>query len=212
MKRAVIFYNGDLSQIQKAKMYIKPTDFIICADGGALHAEKNGIKPDVIIGDFDSMTTKQKDKFAKQKIAFVVYTKQKDETDSELAVHYALKKGFRTILILGFMGSRLDHMLTNLFALDYLTELKADITIVEGDQEIRLVKKYIKLKGKKGDLLSLIPLKEDAKKVTTKNLQYPLKQEDLLFGYSRGISNVFTKSTAEISLTNGSLLVIHTRV
>ncbi len=209
MKRAIIFYNGDLSDLRHAKQYIKPTDYIICADGGAKHAEKLGLKPDVIIGDFDSLPKTNQSKLARQGVQFITFKREKDETDSELTIKYAIKKRYKAILIFGLFGSRLDHMLTNIFALDYISNINADVTIIEGKQEIRTIHDRIKLYGKKGDLLSLIPLKGNAKKVTTLNLKYPLKNEDLLFGYSRGISNVFSKDTAEVSLQEGSLLVIH---
>jgi thiamine pyrophosphokinase len=211
MKRAIIFCNGDLSNFRNAKKYIKPTDYIICADGGAKHVLKLGIKPDVIIGDFDSLSKKDQKIFIEKQVPFITHEKEKDETDSELAVQFALEKGFKTIFIFGLLGSRIDHMLTNFFALDYISSADADVTIIEGKQEIRLIKNKIKLEGKKGDLVSLIPLNGDVKKVTTKNLKYSLKNEDLKFGYSRGISNVFTEDTAEISLHEGSLLVIHTK-
>lgn len=212
MKRAIIFYNGDLLVTDSAKEYIQPTDFIICADGGAKHALQLGIKPNIIIGDFDSLSELDRKNFANQNIEFVSYNKDKDETDSELALKYAIKKGYKDILLFGVLGTRLDHMMTNIFALDYLLKINADITLIENNQEIRLINKSIKLKGKKGNLISLIPFKGDAKKVTTKNLQYPLNNEDLKFGYSRGISNVLLKNTVEISLQEGLLLVIYTKL
>lgn len=212
MKRAIIFYNGDLSDLHNAKQYIYQTDYIICADGGAKHAINLGIEPNVIIGDFDSLPKADQKQFLKENIQFITYQKEKDETDSELALKYAIEKGYKTILLFGVFGSRIDHMLTNIFALGYLLNTNVDVTIIENNQEIRLIKKSIKLKGKKGDLVSLLPFKEDAIKVTTKNLYYPLKNENLKFGYSRGISNVFIKNDVEISVEEGLLLVIHTRI
>lgn len=209
MKRAIIFYNGDLSNLTNTKKYIQPTDYIICADGGARHAINLTITPHIILGDFDSLTEDQQLYFNLHGVETLQYKKEKDETDSELALHYAIEKGYKTILLFGVFGSRIDHMLTNIFALDYLKKLDTDVTIIEGNQEIRVINDHKVLHGKKGDLVSLIPLKGTAKKVTTKNLQYPLNDEDLLFGYSRGISNVFTKDTAEISVKEGLLLIIH---
>lgn len=209
MKRAVIFYNGDLSDLQKAKAYIKPTDYIICADGGARHAWELGLKPHIILGDFDSLSKDLQEEFSDKSIEWIRLNTEKDETDSELALLHAIEKGYRTILLFGVFGSRLDHMLTNIFALDYLIKLNVDVTIIEGKKEIRVINDRIKLYGKTGDLVSLIPFKETAKRVTTKNLRYPLTDEDLLFGYSRGISNVFMKPNVEIWVKGGMLLVIH---
>lgn len=211
MKRAIIFYNGDLSNVENAKQYIKSTDYIICADGGARHALELGLNPNIILGDFDSLAHEIQESLKGKQIEWIAYDREKDETDSELALSHAIEKGYTTILLFGVFGTRLDHMLTNIFALDYLSKLHTDITIIEGNQEIRIITDHIKLHGKAGDLVSLLPLKGIAKKVTTQNLQYPLTNEDLLFGYSRGISNVFTKPTAEIFVKEGTLLVIHTR-
>ena len=209
MKRAIIFYNGDLSDVTRAKHYIKPTDYIICADGGARHMVNLNLKPDLIIGDFDSLTEDQQIFFTHYGTEFLRYNKEKDETDSELAASYALNKGYKTIIIFGVFGSRIDHMLTNILALEPLFNKGADATIIEGKKEIRVINSHIKLHGKKGDLLSLIPLKGTVKNVQTKNLYYSLNDEDLSFGYSRGISNVFTAKIAEVTIQEGTLLVIH---
>lgn len=212
MKRAIIFLNGDLANLKTVIQHLKTSDYIIGVDGGAKHALQHEINLDVVIGDFDSLSKQDQKKLAKKQISFITYKKEKDETDSELALRYAIKKGYKTILLFGVLGTRIDHMLTNIFSLDYLLNADADVRIIEGNQEIQLIRNKIKLTGKKGDLVSLLPFKGDAQKVTTKNLTYPLKNEDLLFGYSRGISNEFIKETAEISIKQGLLLVIHTRV
>lgn len=209
MKRAIIFYNGDLSDLTNAKKYIRSDDYLICADGGTKYALALGLKPDIILGDFDSLAPELQESLKGKDIEWITYNKEKDETDSELALQHAIEKGYKTILLFGVLGSRIDHMLTNIFALENLFKKGIDATIVEGNKEIRVIDKSITLHGKKGDLLSLIPLKNVIKKVKTTNLQYPLNHEDLLFGYSRGISNVFTKSTAEVSIESGTLLVIH---
>jgi thiamine pyrophosphokinase len=209
MKRAIIFYNGDLSDLTNAKKYIKSDDYIICADGGTRYALALGLKPNLILGDFDSLAPELQESLKNQEIDWIEYSKEKDETDSELALQHAIKKGYTSILLFGVFGSRVDHMLTNIFALAHLLKNNIDTTIIEGNKEIRVIDKSITLHGKAGDLLSLIPLNGNVKKVKTENLQYPLHHEDLLFGYSRGISNVFTKSHAEVSIESGLLLVIH---
>jgi thiamine pyrophosphokinase len=212
MKRAIIFYNGDLSDVETAKHYVKSTDYIICADGGTRHALKLRLKPDIILGDFDSLAPELRESLKGKEIEWIAYSQEKDETDSELALQHAIEKGYTTILLFGVFGSRIDHMLTNIFALEYLFKNNIDTTIIEGTKEIRVIDKSITLHGKVGDLLSLIPLKQTVKKVKTENLKYPLNHEDLFFGYSRGISNVFTQSTAAVSIERGMLLIIHERV
>ncbi len=209
MRNAIIFFNGDLSNLSQAKNYINKTDYIICADGGTRHALELNLKPNVIIGDFDSLSPELQKNLSGGDIEWVRYNTEKDQTDSELAIEFAIEKGFKTIILFGVFGTRLDHLLTNILSLERFNKQGIDITIIEGTKEIKMINKNLKLLGKIGDLVSLIPIKKDAKKITTKGLKYKLVNEDLLFGYSRGISNVFTNTTVEISLTEGSLLVIH---
>ncbi|HSA83952.1 MAG TPA: thiamine diphosphokinase, partial [Patescibacteria group bacterium] len=198
-----------LSDMTNAKEYIKKNDYIICADGGTRYALALGITPDIILGDFDSLAPELQETLQGKKIEWIAYNKEKDETDSELALKHVIEKGYKDIFLFGVFGSRIDHMLTNFFALDLLAKNNVDVTVIEGNKEMKVITKHTIFHGKKGDLLSLIPLKSTAKKVVTKNLYYPLKNDDLLFGYSRGLSNVFTTNTAEVSLTDGSLLAIH---
>src|SRR5258708_241439 len=213
MKRAIIFYNGDLSDLSQAKKYIQSTDFIICADGGTEYAFKLGLKPNVVIGDFDSSSQDLQKKIKEQLIPTIKYKTDKDETDSELAINYAIEKGYDTLFIFGLLGTGLDHLLTNIFYLANLAEknVDIDITIIEGKQEIKVTNTTIKLKGKIGDRISLIPLKGDVKEVNAHGLEYEdkLVNADLRFGYSFGLSDSLIDGTAEISLKNGTLLVIH---
>ncbi len=212
MKRAIVFYNGDLSDLSQVKKYIQPTDFIICADGGVEHAFKLDLKPDIIIGDFDSSSKSLQEKIKEQSIETIKYKTNKDETDSELAINYAIEKGYDTIFVFGLLGTRLDHLLTNIFYLSNLTGKNADIMIVEGKQEICVTKKTMTLNGTIGDLVSLLPLIGDVKQVSTEGLQYKLTNTDLRFGYSFGLSDVMTEKTAKISFKKGTLLIIHERI
>lgn len=211
MKRAIIFYNGDLSNLKQAPKYIKSSDFIICADGGVEHAFKMGLKPNIVIGDFDSSSEDLQKQIAEKSIEIIKYKTDKDETDSELAINYAIEHGYREITIFGLLGTRVDHLLTNIFYLENLAHKNANITIIEGKQEIRVAKKHIKITGKIGDIVSLLPLKNDVKKLTATGLQYQdkLNGVDLIFGYSFGLSDVLIEKNAEISFAEGTLLVIH---
>ena len=209
IKRAAIFFNGDLSNLKSVKNYLNPTDLIICADGAAENALNSNIIPSIIIGDFDSLSKFAQGKLRKYPIKWIRFPREKDQTDSELAIAHAVSNNCKEILIFGLFGSRLDHLLTNIFALKNLTTKGIDAVIIEGKQEIRIINNYLKLKGKIGDLVSLIPIKGDVRQVTTEGLKYKLNNEDLLFGYSRGISNVFAKKEVEVSIKDGSLLAIH---
>jgi thiamine pyrophosphokinase len=208
MKRALIFLNGDLSNVQRAKTYLKNTDLIIAADGGAEFVLKLGMIPHVIIGDNDSLSKKTQSQLANQPIEWITFPKEKDATDSELALQHAIENDFKEILLFGVLGTRSDHFLTNIFALTNHAKKGITLKIIEGNQEMQVIHDAIILRGKVGDLVSLIPITGDARGVSTQNLQYPLTNETLFFGSSRGISNVMTDRTAKVNLSKGLLLVI----
>ena len=212
MKRALVFCNGNYSDIQSARRIIRATDYIICADGGIKHSLSLNIIPHVVIGDFDSISPKYKKTLASEKIIFVKHKKEKDKTDSELALDFAAAKGYKTILLFGILGDRLDQMISNVLSLIPFAKKGITITIIEGKQEIQVLTKPTILKGEIGDRLSLIPLISDAQGITTFGLKYKLKNETLLFGHSRGISNVLTDQTVKISLKKGVLLAVHERL
>src|SRR3990167_8116092 len=158
MKRAVIFCNGNYSDIQSARRICRATDYIICADGGIKHSLSINIIPHAVIGDFDSIPQKYKKTLASEKINWVKHKKEKDETDSELALDFAAAKGYKTILLFGILGDRLDQMISNILSLVPYSKKGINIFIIEGKQEIRILTKPTILKGEIDDRLSLIPL------------------------------------------------------
>ena len=108
--RAVIIGNGDIKDYKYIKSKISADDFVICADGGLRHIENLDIKADVAIGDFDSADIDEE-------ITHYVFPVDKDYTDGELAVNYAVENGYDDILLIAMTGQRLDHTLSNFFLL-----------------------------------------------------------------------------------------------
>ncbi len=198
--KAVLIANGEIKDYEYIKEYIKNDCYIISVDGGFDHLLKLGKKPDILIGDLDSVKGDNGD------IKKVVFPVKKDFTDSELAIEYAIDKGFSELVLIGFLGDRMDHTLTNIFLLsryDYI-----DIIIIDEHNEIRLGKEENVISGKKGDIVSLIPICEDLEGVTTKGLEYPLMEEKLLFGMGRGVSNKMTGDIAFVNVKKGKFLLI----
>jgi thiamine pyrophosphokinase len=211
MKRAVIFLHGDKPDEAVIKHYVQKDDVIITADGGTEYALEAGLLPDIVLGDFDSLSEKFQKRLKELQIKILKYPKEKDETDSELAIKYAMEKGYKKILLFAVFGSRVDHVLANLTMFANLQSKNTQISIIEGVQELWFVKDKLTLQGQKGEFISLIPLQTDVIGVKTKGLKWVLQNDTLLYGKTRGISNEFTGGTCEISVTEGTLLVVHTR-
>lgn len=198
---SVILSGGSIVDYQKIKNSIPKKSFLICADSGYDHALKMELKPDLVVGDMDSV----KSSFEKTKSK--IYPSEKDETDTLLAIDAAIEKGSKKIILLAATGSRLDHSLANIFLLKYIKEKNIDAVIINENNYIYYVNSKLTLRANKNDLLSIIPL-ENCDGVTLCGLHYPLSNASLPFGSPKGISNFFTDKQATISLKKGSMLVI----
>jgi len=203
MKQAIIFLNGDLADASGVKQEIKKTDLVIAADGGSKLAQKLGITPDLVVGDLDSYT-------GSKKIKTIPYPKDKDFTDSELAIDYALKQKVKRLVIVGLLGRRFDHLASNLMLAATLAAKGIKVEAVEGKQRLYFLSSRINLEGNPGDIVSLTPLKSNVK-VTTRGLKWKLQGSTLKFGYGRGVSNVMTAKKVSLSVRRGILLVVHSR-
>jgi len=211
MKRAVIFSNGDLADVSQVKKELKKSDLVIAANGGSKHCKTLGIVPDLVIGDLDSLDKKLKQEWERKNVAIISYPEDKNWTDTELALKQAIKQGYKEIVLAGFLGSRVDHVISNLLMMTDLIDKVDKLMIIEGQQEIYVIKDRVEIKGKQGDLVSLIPLLKDCQGVTTEGLKYQLQGSILKFGKSRGVSNVMLGKKAEIRVKKGKLLVVYNR-
>lgn len=206
----IVFSGGECTKSTLVEDALQSAQFFIAADSGAHLAKKLGIHPDAIVGDFDSLSHSEKTYFEKKGMVTLSHPTEKDETDTELAIDYAVQKGATDITILGGnRGNRFDHVIANLLlSLTY----SVPIRFMDGKQISWVVKgpQKVKIEGKKGELLSLIPLLGNVEGIMSKNLYYPLKNDTLVFGKPRGVSNVLTKNIAKIAFEKGSLLLVHT--
>jgi thiamine pyrophosphokinase len=208
--RAVIFANGELNYPQQTLKWISEDDLLIAADGGSRHCLALGVIPDILIGDFDSLEPEQLADFESKGSQVYQHPARKDFTDLELALRYACEQGVDDILVFGALGARWDQTLANLLLPAHPDLASARISLIDGLQEIRLVRpaETLFVQGLPGDTVSLIPLNANADGVNTRGLEYPLVDEILAFGATRGVSNVLVGNTAEITLRAGLLLCI----
>jgi thiamine pyrophosphokinase len=206
--RAVIFANGNTDN---SDFVFSEKDLIIAANGGMHYCLSLGITPDVVIGDLDSLAADDIKGLQIASVEIIRYPAKKDQTDLELALRLAIDRGADEIVVFGAMGGRWDMSIANILLLAEQNLSGATIRIIDGRHEIMLLHagKEITFYGEKGDILSLIPLGRDALGITTIGLEYPLKNDVLRLGSSRGISNVLTRNSATVFLKQGLLLCVH---
>ena len=204
--RAIVFANGNLDDPQGVRTLIDPGDVIIAADGGAAHCRTLGCAPDVIIGDMDSLSEEDQQYWAEQDVPFIRHDQRKDETDLELALLHARDLGADAILVLGALGGRWDQTFANLLLPVYHRLVGLDVTFWHAGTWIYVIGQSATIRGNAGQTVSLIPVGGDASGVTTTGLEYPLKDETLYFGGSRGVSNLLLGESAQINVENGTLL------
>ncbi|MDD5014963.1 MAG: thiamine diphosphokinase [Atribacterota bacterium] len=209
-KSAVIALNGELKgNKEEYKKLIGEKDVLfVAADGGALLLESIGFLPDVIIGDFDSLTEVQYQRYQKMGVKIIRYPMEKDETDGELALQYCRERDYNNIIIVGFAGGRLDQQLTNIFLLEYAFRNGMRAFIKEPGLEMGIVEKEKIFLHKIGARFSLIPLDEKVSGVTIRGCKYSLEAESLLRYKTRGISNIIEQKKAVVTVEKGLLLYV----
>jgi len=198
------------------KNYAKEADLIIGVDGGASHVKAMSLKPHLILGDFDSIEKEVYDYFSDMGVDIKKYPSEKDETDTELAVEYAMSMGCNKIIIAGGIGTRFDHTLANVFLLKKMLDKGVEGWVVNEYNRITLINNCIKIKKERGIKVSLLPLSDVVDGISTKGLYYPLYNYRMEIGPTRGISNEFeyikdADDFAEVTVKSGLLLVILAR-
>ena len=217
---ALILADGDVpsrSDLDRAwPAWDQAVEIVIAADGGARHAAALGVPIDLWVGDGDSIG---EDVLAELEAAGVPLERSpqdKDESDTELAIRAALRLGHEGVLILGALGGRNDHALANIGLLAMPELAGREAAILDARSRTVLISApgpddaavERPLPGRPGDLVSLLPLGAGVEGVTTRGLAYPLVDEPLPVGRTRGLSNVRSAPDASVSVRRGLLLVV----
>lgn len=210
--RAVIFANGTLPDPEPARRLIDSSCLLIAADGGTRHALSLGLTPAIIIGDLDSLLSADRQQAERLGTRFLQHPADKDETDLELALDYAVGQGCTEIVILAALGGRLDQTLANLSLLTDPCLDGLDLRLDDGVEEAFFVRGRREVRGAAGDLISLLPWGGPAGGIRTRGLRWPLAGETLQPHKTRGVSNEMLGPSALIELETGLLLVIHRRL
>lgn len=217
MNRIIIFANGELPNLDKARSLLRDDDFILCADGGTRHALALGLTPNLVIGDLDSIQKGQWQELEKDGVSIELFPHDKNETDLELAVRRALELEPKEILILAALGGRLDQSLANIALLTDLRLSTLDLRLDDGLEEILFCRakspkgNQVEVQGRSGDIVSLLPWSAPVHGIQTKGLKWMLNDETLYPEKTRGVSNEMISDSASIEIKSGLLLVIHRR-
>lgn len=187
-------------------------DIIIAVDKGLEVLATLKIEPNYIVGDFDSINQAILNQYENMKDKIIKLNPEKDLTDTHSSINLAIELKSTNILILGAIGTRIDHTIANIHILKIAMEKNINIKIIDERNEITLINKNTVLKKDENyKYISLIPLTTKVKKVTLKGLKYPLDEQTLYIGDSLGISNEQIEQKAEISLQEGILILIKSR-
>lgn len=211
----VIISGGHINDVF-ALNYLKENkyDKLVAADSGMDFLHRNGLKPNVIAGDFDSVAAESLESFsAMDEVEILRLNPIKDDTDTEFVIRETIRRGAKEITVIGATGTRLDHVLANVNLLGIGLEENVTIELVDAYNRIRMIDDYLEIEKTKqfGDYVSILPVKGDAKGVTLEGMKYPLDNADIACFSSLGVSNEITEETARISVKQGVLLVIESR-
>lgn len=213
--RVVIISGGHIDDVF-ALHYLKENkyDCMIAADSGMDFLYRNHLIPDVIAGDFDSAQLEGLQYFKElNDVQIIQLNPVKDDTDTEYVLREAIRRGATEITILGATGTRLDHVLANVYLLGLGLEAGVNIVIVDAHNRIRMVHQSycIKKEEQFGNYVSILPVGGNVKGVTLKGMKYLLESKNMEIFSSLGISNEIVDDVAEIHVEEGTLLVIESR-
>ncbi|OZB95100.1 thiamine diphosphokinase [Paenibacillus sp. XY044] len=206
-KRVLIFSGGDLHKQYLEE--IRPSDFLIGADRGALFLIENNFTPDLAVGDFDSISPADLQNVkSRSKQLIDCDPIDKDLTDTELALDLAIKEQPDIILLMGVTGSRLDHTLANIQMMNRALQHHISCALLDRNNYLTLTGSSIDVQNRGFKYVSLLPMTPEVTGITLTGFQYPLDNATLKMGESLGISNQLTGSQGTISVEGGLLLVI----
>lgn len=189
--------------INETKIDIDENDIIIAADAGLNTVNALNLTPDYVVGDFDSLGTKPSGKNV------FVYPKEKDDTDTLIAIKLGFEKGYKNFKIYGCIGGRTDHTIANIQLACYITENGGNALFYDDNNILTVIKNTsVAFTESATGTISVFALSNEAKGVTISNLKYEIENVTLTPDFPLGVSNEFVGKHSEIKVTDGKLCVI----
>ncbi len=192
--------------------YIEEKTIWVGVDRGVLYLLKRNIKPVTAFGDFDSVSPEEL-RFINKNVAEINrFQPEKNETDMELALNWALEQNPEKIIIFGATGGRLDHLLANLqlLLLSLRAERSSDIVLIDRNNQVFLrgPGTYTIKKDTEQKYISFVPLTLEVINLTLEGFKYPLKNHHISLGSTLCISNELINDYGTFSFSEGILIVI----
>ena len=202
-RRCVIVGGADIGNYEKVRNFLRDDDFYIFCDSGLSHLDALKVRPDLIVGDFDSHSNPDMD------VETIILPTEKDDTDTVYGVKEAIKRGFCDFLLVGTVGKRLDHSLGNVSILLYLDSLGMNGAILDDYSHMEIISQNPAYVEDTYPFFSLLNISGKADGITVENAKYPLQNAKICCEYQYGISNeVIPGKTAKITVDDGKLLLI----
>ena len=218
-KRCLIIAGGEWNP-SFASSYIqdkyngKRPELIITADKGLERIAGLQMLPDIMLGDYDSISPEVLADYEKQKgILNLKFPPEKDYTDLHLAIETAIEHGATELCVMGATGTRLDHVLANMGLLKLCLEQHVQAELVDAHNRIRMIDRELTIRREElfGTYISLMPYTERVEGITLTGFQYPLENGVFTLGISRGVSNELAEEQGVIRIQSGLLFVIESR-
>jgi len=209
-RSAVVVMGGVAPNLSLAAALEVDDAIVVAADSGAVHALAAGYSIDIAVGDFDSLPHHILSDLERRGVRIERHPAAKDATDLELAIDVALREGADVITVVGGHGGRVDQSFANGFVLASPSYAHVSLHAVLDSALVSVIHGggRVTVGGVPGDIVTLLPMHGDANGVTTTGLAYPLNNETLAAGTTRGVSNVLVDNEASVALEIGTLLVV----
>ncbi|MFR1828588.1 thiamine diphosphokinase [Clostridium butyricum] len=207
--KAIIVTGGNKPSKKLLNSYIKSGDLIIGADKGSEYLYDYEIMPNIILGDFDSISEEKLKKIEEKQVEIIKFPPEKDYTDTEIAIMEAIKRGADTIYLFGGLGTRADHSLGNIGLLLTTKNKGARLLIVDDHNKMYLADKNMSLNGSQGEIISFHALSDVVKGFEIRGAKYNLNSYDMHLLDPRAVCNEFIDTPINIKYESGELLIIH---
>lgn len=207
MKRCAVIGGADIKDTEREA--VSSCGYVICADGGYDTAVRFGIRPDVLIGDFDTISSIPQDDGCE----IIAFAPEKDDTDTMLAVKLAIQRGYEDITVFGGIGGRLDHTFANIQTLEYIHSCGCR-GMLSGEYERVFLQAEDRAEYEReaGMYFSIFSLSEQSEGIYLTGFKYPLVNAVFERSFPLGVSNEITEKKGIVEKNSGLLLIIQSKM